>query len=97
MVEKRVGIGADIWQTKIRSAERRIFLSTLYIGKSEKELVRPLGILNAREFLTLDPDCYPPNGATSQAAAEAERAHGCPARDARSPGPVFGLFASSVD
>lgn len=25
---------------KIRSAERRIFLSTLYIGKSEKELVR---------------------------------------------------------
>jgi len=24
---------------KIRSAERRIFLSTLYIGKSEKELV----------------------------------------------------------
>jgi len=25
---------------KIRTAERRIFLSTLYIGKSEKELVR---------------------------------------------------------
>jgi CDP-diacylglycerol--glycerol-3-phosphate 3-phosphatidyltransferase len=25
---------------KIRNAERRIFLSTLYIGKSEKELVR---------------------------------------------------------
>lgn len=27
-------------QTKIRNAERRIFLSTLYIGRTEKELVR---------------------------------------------------------
>ena len=27
---------------KIRGAEKRIFLSTLYIGKSEKELVRNL-------------------------------------------------------
>jgi len=26
---------------KIRAAERRIFLSTLYIGKSEEELVYP--------------------------------------------------------
>ena len=26
-------------QDKIRKAEKRIFLSTLYIGKSEKELV----------------------------------------------------------
>lgn len=26
---------------KIRGAERRIFLSTLYIGKSERELVSP--------------------------------------------------------
>lgn len=34
---------AEFYETlkqKIRSAENRIFLSTLYIGKSEKELVR---------------------------------------------------------
>jgi CDP-diacylglycerol---glycerol-3-phosphate 3-phosphatidyltransferase len=33
----------DFYETlkdKIRSAKRRVFLSTLYIGKSEKELVR---------------------------------------------------------
>lgn len=33
---------AEFYETlkeKIRSAEKRIFLSTLYIGKSEKELV----------------------------------------------------------
>jgi len=32
-------------QTKIRTAKRRIFLSTLYIGKSERELVRPSALL----------------------------------------------------
>lgn len=34
---------AEFYETlkdRIRNAERRIFLSTLYIGKSEKELVR---------------------------------------------------------
>jgi phosphatidylserine/phosphatidylglycerophosphate/cardiolipin synthase-like enzyme len=34
---------AEFYETlkdKIRNAERRIFLSTLYIGKSERELVR---------------------------------------------------------
>jgi CDP-diacylglycerol--glycerol-3-phosphate 3-phosphatidyltransferase len=29
----------DTLKTKIRKAKKRIFLSTLYIGKSEKELV----------------------------------------------------------
>ena len=39
-IYKVAGTRADWWkQTKILSAERQVFLSTLYIGKSEHELV----------------------------------------------------------
>lgn len=38
----------DLLKQKIRSAERRIFLSTLYIGKSEHELVSVQVISEAR-------------------------------------------------
>lgn len=41
--KKRVSISADsdsIVQDKIRTAKRRIFIASLYIGKEEKELVR---------------------------------------------------------
>jgi CDP-diacylglycerol--glycerol-3-phosphate 3-phosphatidyltransferase len=33
---------ADDWQDRIRNAKRRIFLSTLYIGKTERELLETL-------------------------------------------------------
>lgn len=32
-------------QDKIRTAKRRIFIASLYIGKEEKELVRPFFLL----------------------------------------------------
>lgn len=40
-----------IMQDRIRNAKKRIFLSTLYIGKSEKELIETL-----REALSQNPD-----------------------------------------
>jgi phosphatidylserine/phosphatidylglycerophosphate/cardiolipin synthase-like enzyme len=58
---------AEFYETlkdKIRNAERRIFLSTLYIGKSERELVRhssslDVGVLRADQ--SRSPRCKRPS------------------------------------
>jgi phosphatidylserine/phosphatidylglycerophosphate/cardiolipin synthase-like enzyme len=61
---------AEFYETlkdRIRKAERRIFLSTLYIGKSERELVRTAPPIHGKRFGLTRPDCYAARGPPREA------------------------------
>jgi CDP-diacylglycerol--glycerol-3-phosphate 3-phosphatidyltransferase len=78
----KVGNYFDIWRTwcwweqsKILGAEKRIFLSTLYIGKTEHELVIELFPSTSICWLCLD--CYVATSSESQATIKAQYLDRC--------------------
>lgn len=79
---------AEFYETlkeKIRKAERRIFLSTLYIGKSEKELVRIIDCLGRVYGILTCSDYHAARGTPRETRAQTEYPHRCPSRHPRSP------------
>ena len=78
---------AEFYETlkdKIRKAERRIFLSTLYIGKSEKELVRICRRLVMTWRVLMCVDCHPARGPPREARTQTQHPYRRPTRNPRS-------------
>jgi hypothetical protein len=91
---------AEFYETlkdKIRNAERRIFLSTLYIGKSERELVRDGRHLRWAYCVLTSLDRHAARDPPREARTETQHPYRRPTRNTRGSGVVMRIPAGALD